>query len=411
VAGPCTPTYARLAHKVGAFSCSTANPIVNLRDPFHLTSWTQPVVEVVMIGGALLALHHALRRRRRTEDPTNLAIWLGAVLYVLILEPPLYFPEKFGLQNQVGLIFVHNVFTVQFLYDRLPLYIVAVYPAMAYLSYRLVESLGVFERNGSLIGAACVGFVHQCFYEIFDNLGPQLRWWIWNPAAKTNAPALAAVPLSSLVLFGTVGPCALTLLIRYFVAREAHKGRMAARSVAWRTVVAAALVPLGLVVGGIPSSLASIGGRHLEADEIVLWAELAVFAAAAIVAVTRAVNGAAAGRREKDGYLYLHAALYFGAFALLWGAALPSYANARQGITAQGTPIGSLPYAASCAIACIALMYLTLRADAGGIGSWRVAARAGPPGHETGGASRIRDVMRPGNREAGRGGSGEGPRA
>jgi len=373
VAGPCTPAYARLAHQVGAFSCSTANPIVNLRDPFHLTSWTQPVVEAVMTGGAILALHHALRHRRRTGDPTNLAIWLGAVSYVLILEPPLYFPEKFGLQNQAGLIFVHNVFTVQFLYDRLPLYIVAVYPAMACLAYRLVESLGVFENNGALAGAACVGFVHQCFYEIFDNLGPQLRWWIWNPAAKTNTPALAAVPLSSLVLFGTVGPCALTLSIRYFVARRARKGNLPARSLAWRTVVAAALVPLGLLAGGIPSSLASIGGRHLKADEIALWAELGVFAAAAIVAVTRAARAGTPGNRAKDGYLYLHAALYLGAFALLWGTALPAYADAHRGITAQGTPIGSLPYAASCAIACIALIYLTLRAE--------VAAQRRRPGN------------------------------
>jgi hypothetical protein len=368
VPGPCPPVYARLAYQVGHFSCSTANPFINLRDPFRLTSWTQPVVEIVMIGGAILALHDARRRRRRTGDPTHLALWLGAVLYVLVLEPPLYFPEKFGLQDQVGLIFVHNVFTVQFLYDRLPLYIVAVYPAMAYLAYRLVESLGVFESSGSLVGAACVGFVHQCFYEIFDNLGPQLRWWIWNPAAKTNAPALAAVPLSSLVLFGTVGPCALTLSVRYLVARRARQGPMPATSVAWRTVVAAVLVPLGLLAGGIPSSLAGIGGRHPGADEIVLWAELAVFAAATIVAVTRAVRaGTAVGDRRADGYLCLHAALYLGAFAVLWGEALPAYADARRGITATGSPIGSLPYAAGCAVVCVALLYLTPGTDVGGL--------------------------------------------
>jgi hypothetical protein len=137
--------------------------------------------------------------------------------------------------------------------------------------------------------------------------------------------------------------------------------------VAWRTVVAAVLVPLGLLAGGIPSSLAGIGGRHLQADEIVLWAELAVFAAAAIVAVTRAIKSGAASDREKDGYLYLHAALYLGAFALLWGAALPAYADARQGITAQGAPIGSFPYAAGCALVCVALIYLTLRAGIGGL--------------------------------------------
>ena len=410
MAGPCPTIYARLAHQVGDFSCRTANPFINLRDPFHLTSWTQPVVETVMIVGAILALWDAVRRRRRTGDPTGLALWLAAVLYVAILEPPLYFPEESGLQNQVGLIFVHNVFTVQFLYDRLPLYIVAVYPAMAYLAYRLVASLGVFERNGDLAGAVCVGFVHQCFYEIFDNLGPQLRWWIWNPAAKTNAPALAAVPLSSLVLFGTVGPCALTLLIRYLVARPARSrstpaGAGARRSaawssmpwssVAWRTVLAAVLVPVGLLAGGIPSSLATIGGRHLEADEIVLWAELALFAATAIVAVTRAVtsgptgdssggdgDGDGDGDRRKNGYLYLHAAVYLGTFALLWGAALPAYADARRGITSQGTPIGSLPYAAGCALVCVALLYLAFRAASGASYRSRPLALAG--GHPDG---------------------------
>ena len=36
---------------------------------------------------------------------------------------------------------------------------------------------------------------------IFDNIGPQLLWWAWNPHAASNSPWLDSVPLSSAVLF------------------------------------------------------------------------------------------------------------------------------------------------------------------------------------------------------------------
>jgi hypothetical protein len=84
------------------------------------------------------------------------------------------------VQDTVGVVFDHNVYTVQFLFDRLPLYIVALYPAVAMLAFEVVRALGVFRDRGIVVGAVCVGFVHLCFYEVFDHLGPQLRWWAWN---------------------------------------------------------------------------------------------------------------------------------------------------------------------------------------------------------------------------------------
>ncbi|WP_092545651.1 hypothetical protein [Actinoplanes derwentensis] len=99
--------------------CATANPLVTIRNPAALDSWTQPVLELLMVAGAIAALVHAVLWWRRRGDASNLGLWLAIVVYVLILEPPLYFPDWFGLDDQVGLIFVHNVFTVQFLFDRL----------------------------------------------------------------------------------------------------------------------------------------------------------------------------------------------------------------------------------------------------------------------------------------------------
>ena len=115
-----------------------------------------------------------MRRLRREGDPTNLVLWFATVVYLLVVAIPLYFPDVFGIEGRIGVVFAHNAFTVQFLYERLPLYIVALYPAVTMLAFEIVRTLGVFRDRGILVGAVCVGFVHHCFYEVFDQLGPQL---------------------------------------------------------------------------------------------------------------------------------------------------------------------------------------------------------------------------------------------
>ena len=123
----------------------------------------------------------------------------------------MYFPNISGLEDSVGVVFAHNAFTVQFLFERLPLYIVALYPAVVTLAYEIVRSLGVFRDRGVIVGAVCVGFVHHCFYEVFDQLGPQLRWWAWNTDNPLNHPFLASVPMASVFIFAALGrswsPC------------------------------------------------------------------------------------------------------------------------------------------------------------------------------------------------------------
>ena len=90
------------------------------------------------------------------------------------------------------------------MWDRLPLYIIACYPAFATLAYESVRVLGIFKRS-ALAGAVAVAFVCQVFYEIFDQLGPQLKWWAWNDAnTDVNHPALASVPMNSMLLFAAV---------------------------------------------------------------------------------------------------------------------------------------------------------------------------------------------------------------
>ena len=256
------------------FSCHDVNPVVSLNNPFGLYSWTMPILELLIIGGAIFALVHAVRRLRAESDPTNLALWFGSLVYLAVTEPPLYFPEWFGLDKIYGFIFAHNEFTVQFMYDRLPLYIVAFYPAITALAYEVVRGIGVFRRRGPLVGAVCVAFVCQVFYEIFDQLGPQLKWWAWNPDnMQVNHPMLASVPMTSMLLFASVSFGFLTYLVVRWVGVEGREGPpRSGLSVAGRTIAAGVLTPLGMVVAAIPFTLlggdnpqhhgASLGSRH-----------------------------------------------------------------------------------------------------------------------------------------------------
>lgn len=357
--GSCGADFQRLADQLGGFGCEGQNAFVNLHNPFALDHWTMLVIEVAMVVGAVLALVHALRRRRQ-GDPTTLAIWIAALAYLIVVEPPLYFPESFGLQDQVGLIFVHNEFTVQFLWGRLPLYIVSIYPALAVMTYELVRLTGVMRRRGPFVSALTVGFVYHCFYEVFDMVGPQLRWWIWNPQAPTNEPFLAAVPISSMVNFAVVGPVALTFLVLVLVGRRPNAATMSAGPLVGRSVVAGLLMPVGLVLGGLPATIFTFGEEiNRTGQTIAYWTTFAAVAAVAL----KALLDARRDRAEIEGpqtrtYLLMHASIYLGALLVSWGAALPEYLGATDGVTASGTPIGSVTYAAICFVVSVALLWL-----------------------------------------------------
>jgi len=374
--GHCSPGFTEVADSLGGIDCAAANPIVSVRSPFDLNNWTLPVVETLMVLGAVVSLIHAVRWWRRRGDPTNLGLWFAAVVYVLILEPPLYFPDRFGLQDSVGLIFVHNLFSVQFLYDRLPLYILAIYPALTYLIYVIVQRTGVLERRNPLIGAACVAFVFHCFYEIFDNIGPQLQWWAWNPDAPSNSPWLKAVPLTSAVTFAGAAPFGIALLTRLLIARRAARGPVPAGSMVLRTIGVGVLTPLAMVVFSMPYGIFSQGDNpNVTAETIVLWLEIALIAAVALTAFGRVYREHRfdSGRRPHapsesnredaflDRYGLIGGAIFLVVFAVLWVTALPAYFDAADGRTPAGTPTGSFVYVLLCTAMCLGVLTLIAR--------------------------------------------------
>ena len=368
----CSPTFARLATEMG-FSCRTEGGLVAFRNPFGLENWTLPVLEVVVILGAVLTLVHAIRRLRREGDPTNLVLWLGATAYLFIIEPPLYFPAAFGISGHVDTMFAHNVFTVDFLWGRLPLYIVAIYPLMATLAFEIVRMLGVFRRYGVLVGAICVGFVHHAFYEIFDHLGPQLKWWEWSTGNSLNQPMFDSVPLSSVVVFAALWPMSLAFFVQLFVGRHVDAGReFNGPQLVWRTIVIGILGSAGTGVLPIPATV--LGANNITVRGWLYAAELVVVSVIAIPVLVRQWVRLRRGEVPalSDDVVRIYSWVYLGVMAVLWLTALPDFLHASHGWARNAGPVGNIWYTLACfviAILCGAAVFCVPRV--------RGAARAG----------------------------------
>ncbi|MDC8985608.1 hypothetical protein [Mycobacterium marinum] len=351
----CTPTFAGLAARLG-FSCDAAGGLIELRNPFNLANWTLPVLEVTMIAGAVLTLVYAIVRLRRHNDPTNLVLWLGAISYLVIIEPPLYFPAAFGISSHVDTMFAHNVFTVDFLWGRLPLYIVAVYPTMATVAYEIVRMLGVFRRYGVLVGAVCVGFVHHAFYEIFDQLGPQLRWWEWTLDNPMNRPFFDSVPLPSVVVFAALWPMSLALFVQLFVGRHVDEGKtFSAVQLLWRTIAVGVLASIGTAVLPLPATIAGALSHSTTVAGFIYGAELALATVIALVVMSNQWRGLRRGDvpgalQYANPLILGYAAAYLAVMTILWATSLPAYFAAVDGVTPNGDPIGSLWYTIACLV-------------------------------------------------------------
>jgi hypothetical protein len=371
MSGPCNATFERLAGDLGGnLSCTSGNALLRVRAPWHLTNWTLPVIEALMVGGAIYAIVHAVRRWR-AGDPTTLSLCIASLVFLAVIEPPIYFPDQIRIPGQSDIVFAHNAFSVEFLWDRLPLYIVALYPAMIVLAYEIVRCLGVFQRRGAIAGAVCVGFVYHCFYEVFDHLGPQLRWWTWNAAADASHPAVASVPMSSIVVFATVAPAALAGVVYWLVGRPVDRGdHVTGGRVLGRSVLAGILMLLATALGGLPWRIFNTADPNEPAQIIAMSIVIAAFVIAGMVLLLSSWQRARAESVDIDAgtrhYVQRHSLVYLVTFAVLWATALPAYVGAARGITSTGTPTGNLLYAALCFAGAVASVLLATTASRAG---------------------------------------------
>ena len=371
----CTAEFLRLARQVGGIDCA-GDPIVTLKSPFTLDHWTMPLLEATMIVGAIACLVHAVRRKRATGDASNLVVWWAGILSLVLIEPITYFPQWFGLEEELGLQFVHNQFSVQFFYNRLPLYIVALYPMFACLTYALVQRTGVFQRRDAVVSAVCVAFTFHVLYEIFDMIGPQMRWWVWNSDLDLLKPAVGVVPYSDLQAFAFGVPLGIALLTRLVGAARAPSGR--------RIVAAIVLVSLGtwpvMFITSIPATLLDLVSVDIETARIVgTWLILSTAGLITAWALADAYRARTRGETdERDGTEWERFPLVAGVsyliiLGIVWIQALPAYLEARNDITPEGDPIGSLPYAIGSAAISIAILVAAYRGRAARVSGDAVA--------------------------------------
>ena len=377
----CTEEFARLIDGLGGLRCD-GNPAVTLTNPFSLQSWTMPVIEVLLVVGAVACLIHALRWKRAHGDSSNLVIWISAILGLLVVEPIAYFPQWFGLEETMGLTFVHNQFSVQFLYDRLPIYIVAMYPVYTYVAYVLVQRTGIFKRHNPIIGATCVAFVFHCLYEVVDTVGVQFRWWVWNEELSTSHPALGVVPYLNIQAFSLGVPFGMTLLTLLLARRPGVGGWIVARNV---VLVCLFTWPV-MFLSSLPATLMDLAALSIETSRLIgTW--LLIVAAGLVTAVVfvrellaRRNNPALVPEGVSNDYFALICVtVYLAVCVAFWGAALPDYLQANDGVTPDGAPTGSLTFGAvtfglSIALTAAAYLGTTRRSAAVPAGTSRVSA-------------------------------------
>jgi hypothetical protein len=342
----CTADYERLTRGLGGLRCD-GNPFITLTNPLKLQHWSMPVIEVLLIVGAVACLVHALRWRREQGDSSNLVIWIASIFALLMVEPIAYFPQWFGLQDSLGLTFVHNQFSVQFLFDRLPLYIVAMYPVYTYVSYVLIQRTGIFKRRNAIVGATCVAFAFHCLYEVVDTVGVQFRWWVWNQDLPTSVPALGVVPYLNIQAFSLGVPFGLALLTLLVSKRPAPSGWLVARNVA---LVCIFVWPV-MFLSSLPSALLNLAGVPIVTARLIgTWLLIAAAAAVSALVLTREDvarrhdPSRVPDRVRHDYFALICVSVYLAACVAFWGAALPDYLRAVNGVTPGGAPTGSLAY-------------------------------------------------------------------
>jgi hypothetical protein len=224
-----------------------------LARPWHFTG-----LELVVLAGFALTLHHALGRYR-DGDRYPLFQWLVILAYGILLEL-----IAFNFYQN----YEHAQFTVQLYHQKLPLYIPAVYLVFHYTGLKLIERLGC----GVLVEALLVGLA-ICLLDVpFDITGVQAGWWSWSPTDPRLAYRWLGVPVTSYYWYLTFGAifAALCRLLRPRIA-----SRPLAAYCLLAPIVAAAVIVLGTVAFLPFHALVALG----VPDGAIVAAHLAVCAA------------------------------------------------------------------------------------------------------------------------------------
>jgi len=350
--------FIELSEKLGGMNQEHINSFFYVNNPFLLKHWSMNIVELLILVGAIFGLLHAINWYKTKNDPSNIAVWFSTIAYVLIIEPIIYFPEIFFLDSFFQFIFIHNEFSLGFLFNRTPLYILALYPATIYTSFIMVRALNIFERpNGLFIGAICVGFVNHCIYQIFDHIGPQNGWWLWDYDLPMSKAAMGSVPLYSLVGFAFNGAIGFAYLAKKEIVDYVEAWNWAGKKLAWKSFRVGMRTP-GMIAILTPHLVYSMffSNPNMLVVEVLYYLQLGIWVSIALFALWKAdinENSNTYSYKVIDRFPIYFVLFYLATFAALWFFALNGYWKAIEGMTEGGMPIGSFSYVVVCFALCI----------------------------------------------------------
>lgn len=158
--------------------------LIFFNSPTAIKDWTFLAIEWLMIIGFILTIFHAICYSKKNGNNSAIYTLIGALLYGLVMDILSYYT----VEN-----FWHGEFSVMFLYNKLPLYIVLLYPTFIYHAYMTIRRY----HFTPVIEAISTGFFAGLIYLVFDNFGPQVGWWIWDRNDPTTFPYINSVPLTS----------------------------------------------------------------------------------------------------------------------------------------------------------------------------------------------------------------------
>ena len=308
--------------------------------PGELLDWSFLVIELVLVVGIICAIAHAVRHARKTGSNGALLTLAAAFYYGVLMDMFGYYgPESFW----------HGEFSVMFLYNRLPLYIALFYPAFMYHSYMLIRRYNFTP----VVEALSVGFYAGLTYQIFDNLGPALGWWIWDPDEVTNQPFLSSVPVTSYQWFCT------------FEAAFAF----ITRKICWDLPAqGASTIKVSLGIAAVPFLTMLVGTLMF-----VPYQALVQMGQLGLAAATHAVMFALFGlvflfnfrrpAQKRDKLLMIFPLTFLVGHMYLYIAKIDQFYTTTDGLNAQGWPVGNLIAVVLGMVGSMAILLLTNPVD------------------------------------------------
>ena len=318
-------------------NADAVSSLIYFNNPLNLKNWTFNAVETTVFLGAALAFLHSIREYKKRGNKAPFFLWVSCLFYGIFLEIVVYnFVDNFW----------HGEFSVMFYHNRFPLYIVLIYPSLIYHVFMTIERFKIYLLPyGRIIEAIIIGWASQMMYLLYDNIGPQMHWWIWNPGDVTLEPLWEAVPATSYHwIFGfTVG---FAWLARVLIWDNAIKWKDSN----WKFWGAAAFIAVFTnVIGSLifgPYNYLAYGYKAFDVDipygmQEYGWASFLLvvylFAGAYLYFLTPKVHP-----KKPDLQLMIFPVLWCSIYLALYAHSFSElYSIKPDGVTSYGTPIGN----------------------------------------------------------------------